>query len=180
MVSHGNSSNLPKHQMGHSISSNIHANTNYRIRNYAKIPRRKIRGDAKMPEQEEVDFVMLQVTKIMEAINKDDNVVMLNETDLLFKILSRDFKQATGINKIETEINKILKNKKEMRLLRLIQKVKNEPELSIEYYGKDLGEDERLYYEEEQENKFNKIQEDIRTSISKIVRHKLEAEMDYD
>jgi len=131
-------------------------------------------------EEKPLDFMYEQIMKIMISINQDDNLTMLNETDLLLKILPEEFKKENQMIELETEIQKVLNDKEDLRLLRIIQKVKAEADLSIEYYDMDRGDDHRLFYREKTEAKFFKLQEKIREALSKIIKQKLIEDIDYD
>lgn len=130
-------------------------------------------------EDKPLDFMYEQVVKIMNSINADDNTTMINETDLLLKTLPEKFKEDYELIKLEKEIQKIFNDKDEMRILRIIQKIKIDGESCIEYYDIDKGQDHRLFYREELEKKFFNLQEKIRKALSVILKHKLIEEIDY-
>lgn len=132
----------------------------------------------KLFEDDEVNFFYEIGNKIMESISTDDNIDMLNQTDLLMKSLTNEFKKRNNLNKIETEIRTILKDTDKMRILRILQRVKKESELAIEYYHKDVGNDERLFYNEETEKQMFELQEKIRTALSKVIKE-MQSEDDY-
>jgi hypothetical protein len=108
----------------------------------------------------------------MEAINKDDHVTMLNETDLILKVMGQEFLKAHKFGKIHIKIKELLNDEPSMRILKLMQRVKTEVDTSIEYYDKDRGQDERLFYQTPIEEQMIHIQEDIREILSTIIREK--------
>ena len=69
-------------------------------------------------EDKPMDFMYEQIMKIMNSINADDNTTMINETDLLLKILPDKFKEDYKLIKLEKEIQKIFNDKDEMRIIR--------------------------------------------------------------
>jgi hypothetical protein len=119
-----------------------------------------------------IDWIYEQTNKIMEAINKDDHVTMLNETDLILKVMGQEFLKAHKFGKIHAKIKEILNDEPSMRILKLMQRVKTEVDTSIEYYDKDRGQDERLFYQTPVEEQMIYIQEDIREVLSTIIREK--------
>jgi hypothetical protein len=119
-----------------------------------------------------IDWIYEQTNKIMEAINKDDHVMMLNETDLLLKVMGQEFMNAHKFGKIYAKIKEILNDEPSMRVLKLMQRVKTEVDTSIEYYDKDRGQDERLFYQTPIEEQMIHTQEDIRKVLSTIIREK--------
>ena len=134
-----------------------------------------------MPEEyEEHNFVYEQIVKIMESINNDDILSMLNEADLLLKLMPEEFKKEHKLTILEKKIKEIIVNEEMLRDIKLYKRLKTETETSTEYYGKDRGSDERLHYNKEMEERIMKIQEKIRVAISKIIRHKMYEELDTD
>lgn len=122
-----------------------------------------------MSEERNLDNLLIQqIGRIMEAINDDDNVVILNETSLLFEILpDHIIKEHEGLKK---EIITISEDGQKIRSLRLTKRIKEETETAIEYYGKDIGNDERLIYKRTLEKEMLTLQNKIRRFLAVIVK----------
>lgn len=116
---------------------------------------------------EEKGFMYNECMRIMDALNNDDTIAMLNETQIILRIIPDDIK----FDKLEKDISKILQDDKTMRILHLMKKIKAEVETAIEYYYIDRGRDERLFYQEDLEKKLNKLKEEIRIAISIILKN---------
>lgn len=122
-----------------------------------------------MVEQED-SFVFEIVRTIINGINKDEHITVLNNVSLLFNIIDPDLKDKE-IKSLEKEVDEILNNHNTMRVLRVINKVKEENSTSIEYYYKDRGRDARLFYNYELENKMMTLNKRIRIALSKIINN---------
>jgi hypothetical protein len=119
-----------------------------------------------------IDWIYEQSNKIMEAINSDDHIKMLNETDLILKVVGKEFLTLHKFNKLHQRIHLILNDEPDMRALKLMQRVKTEIDTSIEYYDKDVGQDERLFYQDKLETAMIELQEEIRGVLAVIIREK--------
>lgn len=117
----------------------------------------------------EENFILVMSVKIMESMNLGDDIAVLNQAKLLFSILPDDKKKELKIPPVEKRIEGLLEDEHTMRILRLMQKIKSETETSIEYYYKDRGQDERLYYNKELETDLISVNKEIRNAISKII-----------
>jgi hypothetical protein len=131
-----------------------------------------------MAEEDKTDIIYEAINKIMTAIDEDENITMLNQTDLLLKMLEKKFKKEHELETTENKIKNFLQNTKNMRILRMQQKIKRETETAIEYYDRDIGRDERLFYQEKLEEDITKLQEEIRRTLSIIIIHKIAGEID--
>jgi hypothetical protein len=119
-----------------------------------------------------IDWIYEQSNKIMEAINIDDHIKMLNETDLILKVVGKEFLTIHKFNKLQQQIHLILNNEPDMRTLKLMQRVKTEIDTSIEYYDEDVGQDSRLFYQTKLEGMMIGLQEEIRGVLAVIIREK--------
>jgi len=127
---------------------------------------------------DQTDFIYDQIRTIMNSINEDKYLNMLNETALLLQILDQNFKKQHKLTKIEKTINNILQDDTRIRILKLLQRIKNETDTAIEYYDKDIGQDERLYYQEEFEKDMIEIQAQIRKTLATIIKEKLSGQLE--
>lgn len=117
------------------------------------------------------------IRKILEGINKDEPLTTLNETSTLLKTLPDEFKKKHSLNKLERDIHHLLNNPQINRLIRLNTILKTDIETYIEYLDEDIGQDHRLYYQENLENDLITINEKIREFISIIITEKLNDEI---
>lgn len=123
-------------------------------------------------------LLVSQITTIMTAINNDEPITILNETSLLIKTLDEEFKKEhPKIKKLEKKIKQLITNPKNNRIIRLNNIIKKEIETYIEYLDRDIGQDERLYYQEQLEEELTTITEEIRELLSLIIKHKLTDEI---
>lgn len=126
-----------------------------------------------------IDFTLNTIEKIMHAINEDESYVAMNETDLLLKTLDSKYKKEKKLDELELSIANFLKNPKNSRLLRLLQKVKREIDTGIEYYDEDIGNDHRLFYQNDLEEDVNIVYEKIRAALASIIKDKLGNEINF-
>jgi hypothetical protein len=119
------------------------------------------------------DIIVNQITLIMGAIDEDESYTVLNETDFLIKILPKELQEEKKIVKLKRRLDNFLLNKQNSRLLRLLQKLKTEPDVAVEYFAQDYGTDERLLFQEELEADMLTTYAEIRDVLAWIVREKL-------
>lgn len=127
---------------------------------------------AEVPEA--YSLLIGQIEKIMNAIDLDEPMTALSETSLLIKTIPKEtFEKYPQIKKLEKKINGMLLNPRTHRLLRLNSVLKKEIETYIEYLDEDIGNDARLYYQEELEAELMLLMEEIRNFISIIIKERL-------
>lgn len=122
-------------------------------------------------EQAEIEYTLIKVNRIMEAMNNDDELSVLNETDLLLKVLPK--KNKPEIISLSDEIKKLLLNDEKMRIIKLLRKVKEESDSGTEYYDLERGNDPKLFYQKDYEETINSLNDRIRTLLSIIIRDKV-------
>lgn len=127
---------------------------------------------------EPTDFLFEEIRNIMEAINEDQHIKMLNETELLLNTLEEEFIKKHQLKKLQNQINKILTNEPNMRTLRLMQRIKTETDTSVEYYDTDRGQDERLFYQIELEEEMLTLQNQIRKALANIIKEQTSGTID--
>jgi hypothetical protein len=115
-------------------------------------------------------FIVDTCTRILDSITQDDNIAMLNQTSMLLQLYDKEFLKENKLLTLQGKIDNTLINEKNMRILRMMQTIKTETDTRIEYYDKDVGSDERLFYQEEMEEEMLTFQQEIRTAVSKIIR----------
>ena len=125
-------------------------------------------------------FLIEQVTKIMDSINEDQPMTTLNETDLLIHTLDKEFQETHSeeIDALKAIIQNFLEDPKNNRALRMNTRIKQETETCIEYYDKDRGQDTRLFYEKNLESDLNKANTQIRRLLAKVIKEKLNEDVD--
>lgn len=121
-------------------------------------------------------LLIKQIENITTALTQDDQISVLTETDILLKTLNSKFIKEHQLEKLQKRIDHFLLNQTNYRLLRLNQKVKLEIDTAIEYYDKDIGMDDRLFYQEELEQDLMELNRDIRNFIAIIIKKKLSEE----
>lgn len=119
---------------------------------------------------DETDFVLLQINRVSDALSKDDDLAMLNETSILLSFFSSEILKSSKLNLLEGDVDKFINDEETMRIIRLLSKIKAETETGIEYYYKDRGRDERLFYAKELEEQLVKLKRNIRKALGYIVR----------
>jgi len=122
-------------------------------------------------EEENINFIISQSEKVFDYLNKDAIINAMNETYLLLNSCEYKDKEIENLKK---ELKKLFNNIKVMRVLRINQNIKLDPETSTEYYDEDIGTDKRLHFDEELENKINYLENEIRKVVSLIVKKELE------
>ena len=121
-------------------------------------------------EGQETSFLLEQTSAILSGMNKDDHVCVLNHTDILLSMIPDSIIKELKLQKLKFEVQALLQDKDQMRVLHLLQKVKEELETSIEYYYKDRGRDDRLYYNVDVETKMIRINAEIRKAIGSLLK----------
>jgi hypothetical protein len=84
--------------------------------------------------------------------------------------LSEEYFEDKKILEIRKEIETMLDNENDMRILKLNAKIKSETETAIEYFDKDIGTDERLFYKPELESQILDTQKKVRLLLSLLVK----------
>lgn len=127
-----------------------------------------------------IDFFFETIRNIMESINEDQHISMLNQTELLLNTLEDKFIKEHKLTDLKNKINQILTSETNMRVLRLMQRIKKETDTSIEYYDADRGQDERLFYQQGLEEEMLGLQNEIRKALSTIIKEKTSGTLDID
>ena len=125
-----------------------------------------------------IDFIFDEIKEIMESINQDQHITMLNHTELLLNTLDEKFLEQHQLKELKNKINEILTSEKNMRVLRLMQRIKKETDTSIEYYDADRGQDERLFYQQTLEEEMLELQNEIRKALAIIITEKTSGTLD--
>jgi hypothetical protein len=115
-------------------------------------------------------FILDLCTKIIDSITIGDNIAMLNQTSIILQLYDKDFLKQNKLLELQKRIDATLTNEKNMRILRMMQTIKTETDTRIEYYDRDVGSDERLYYAQEMEEEMIDFEQEIRTAVSKIIQ----------
>jgi hypothetical protein len=118
-------------------------------------------------------LLLEQIRRITEAMNEDDPITAITETNILLQSLNPQFLKDNQLEWLLKQTHKLLTDPDLNRLLRLNKRLKEEVETAIEYYDKNIGSDQRLYYQHQIEKDLNKTYAHIRTMISIIIRKKL-------
>jgi hypothetical protein len=132
-----------------------------------------------MPDQEEnADIIISQIQIIMSAIDEDQCYTALNECDFFIKMLPVELQKEKNIAKLQKRLNNFLLNQSNVRILRLLQKLKTEVDTAIEYFDLDIGTDERLFFQTELEQDLLLTYAEIRNMFGWIIREKLGGDLD--
>jgi hypothetical protein len=115
-------------------------------------------------------FTLDLCTRIIDTINVGDNVAMLNQTSVLLQLYDKEFLKQNKLLELQQRIDGVLGNEPNMRILRMMQTIKIETDTRIEYMDKDIGSDERLFYQQEMEEEMIGFEQEIRTAVSKIIK----------
>jgi hypothetical protein len=115
-------------------------------------------------------FIIDTCTRILDSITNDDNIAMLNQTSMILQLYDKEFLKANKLLKLQEKIDNTLTNEKNMRILRMMQTIKTETDTRIEYYDQDIGQDERLFYQQDMEEEMIAFQQEIRVAVSKIIK----------
>lgn len=127
-----------------------------------------------MPEIPEAYSLLIdQIKTVMVSINADDPYTTMNETDLLLKTLNQEFKKKNDLDQLQTKIDNFLLVPANNRILRLNSRIKQELETAIEYYDTDIGNDTRLFYQENLEQDILEVIGEIRSFLALIINNKL-------
>jgi len=133
-----------------------------------------------MPDQEEnADIITNQITIIMGAIDEDQCYTAVNECDLLIKMLPLEIQAEKAVIKLHRRIKNFLLNQNNVRILRLLQKLKTEVDTAIEYFDEDIGTDARLNFQTELEADLLIAYDEMRTFFAWIIREKLGGEIEF-
>ncbi len=114
-----------------------------------------------------------QIRSITKSLNADDAISAISETDTLMKTLSKENIEKYKLKELQRLCNTFLLDNKNNRILRINQRIKEEQETAIEYYDKDIGEDHRLFYDEELEKELLKTYNEIRKLLATLIKEKL-------
>ena len=129
---------------------------------------------------EEIEIIIEAKNKILDSIDQDQPYTAINHMDFLLKILDTNFKKQNQLEKLEKKIKNFLLNPNNNRLLRLNQKVKTELETAIEFYDIDIGNDQRLFYNEPLEKDLLQIQNDMKEALATIINQKITGELELE
>ena len=116
------------------------------------------------------EFVIDTCTKIMDSITNDDNIAMLNNTNLVLNLFDKKYLKQNNLTDLQKRINNTLTNEANMRILRMMQTIKTETDTRIEYYDEDRGSDNRLFYQQEMEEEMLNYQQEIRQAMAIIIK----------
>lgn len=122
-------------------------------------------------EQAEIEYTLQKINYVMQAMNGDDQLSVLQETDLLLKVIPK--KNKPEIITLSNDINKILLDDDKMRIIKLLRKVKIDDDSGAEYYDSDRGNDPKLDYQQAFEKEMNLLNDKIRTVLSIIIKEKV-------
>jgi hypothetical protein len=129
---------------------------------------------------EEIEFIINCKDLIMQGIEQDRPYVYLNHADLLLKTLEKEYKKTYGLDKLERKIRNMLMNPTNNRILRLNQKVKEDPEASAELYDYlETPNDIKLNYNIKLEKDLMELQDLIKDFLAVLFKTKiLESQME--
>jgi hypothetical protein len=128
-----------------------------------------------MDEGYYTEFLFDEIKTLMEAITENDHVAMLNHTSLILQSIPDDTKKRLPqTKKLLEKINRTLHHEGNMRILRLMQRIKKEVDTAIEYFDEDIGSDHRLFYKEELEDEMIMYENEIRKIIADIIKDQTE------
>lgn len=117
------------------------------------------------------EFLFDEIKVLMDCISESDHVAMLNHASLILSSIPDETKKRLPqTTKILTKINKVLTYEPNMRILRLMQKVKKEVDTGIEYYSPEIGNDERLFYKQNLEKEMISFEHEIRKVMADIIK----------
>lgn len=122
-------------------------------------------------EQAEIEYTLQKINYVMQAMNNDDQLSVLQETDLLLKIIPK--KNKPEIITLSNDINNILLDDDKMRIIKLLRKVKIDDDSGAEYYDSDRGNDPKLDYQTSFEKEMNLLNDKIRNCLSVIIKEKI-------
>lgn len=120
--------------------------------------------------QDTTQFILDLCTKIIDSITVNDNIAMLNQTNVLLDLYDKDFLKQNKLLELQKRIEATLTNEKNMRILRMMQTIKTETDTRIEYFDSDIGSDSRLFYQQEMEEEMIGFEQEIRTAVSKVIK----------
>jgi hypothetical protein len=129
-------------------------------------------------ENNSIELITNQITIIMNAMDEDQCYSCLNETDFLLKMIPSELQKEKNVFKLHRRIKNFLLNQDNVRILRLMQKIKSEPETSVEYYDRDYGSDERLLFQNELEADLLITYDEIKTFLSWLIREQINGEIE--
>lgn len=121
-------------------------------------------------EQAEIEYFLAKINFILQAMDADDELSVLNETDLLLKSIPMNNKEVISLKK---ELHSILLGVDKMRIIKLLRKIKEDSESGVEYYDTDRGNDPKLHFDKEMERTMLRLNDDIRTALSIIIKEKI-------
>ena len=121
-------------------------------------------------------FIIDTCTKIIDSITNDDNIAMLNNTNLILNLFDKKYLKENQLTDLQKRINATLTNEANMRILRMMQTIKTETDTRIEYYDEDRGQDNRLFYQQEMEEEMLNYQQEIRQAMAIIIKELSEEE----
>jgi response regulator RpfG family c-di-GMP phosphodiesterase len=113
------------------------------------------------------------INKVNESIDNDQPYPALNQTDFLIMMLKPEEKAKYELKELQKGIDTFLLNPLNNRILRLNQWVKSDQETAIEYYSRDIGNDERLFFQEELEKDLINLMKLIKQKMAEITKDKL-------
>jgi len=128
-----------------------------------------------MDEGYYTEFLFDEIKTLMEAISESDYIAMLNHASLILQSIPDETKKRLPqTKKLLEKINRTLTHEPNMRILHLIQKLQKEPDTAIEFWDKDIGNDERLFYKEELVKDMIGFEHEIRKTIAEIIKDQTE------
>lgn len=121
-------------------------------------------------EQSDIEYFLQKINFILAAMDNDDQLTVLNETDLLLKSIPTKDKK---ILELKEKLRNILLGPEKMRIIKLLRKIKEDSESGVEYYDSDRGNDSKLHFDKEFEKEMIMLNDDIRTALSTIIKEKI-------
>lgn len=120
-------------------------------------------------EQAEIEYLLNKINYIIQHMNNDDQLSVLNETDLLLKILPQR-KNVIELGKI---ISETLLDDGKMRIIKLLRDIKRGEDSGVEYYDTDRGNDPKLDYQTGFEKEMHILNDNIRTILAEVIKEKI-------
>lgn len=107
---------------------------------------------------------------IQNIIFSDNILIKLNAINVVINSLNDKIRTKTNANEIKKMIMNLYKDQKFMRKLKYYSQIKNNIELSVEYYGFDYLSSSDYQYDEEFEQRLTEIELKLSQFMGKVLK----------
>ena len=123
-----------------------------------------------MSDDQTKPFILDLIMALKDKMGEDNPFASLIDADILLKTIEPKWIKEHGFQTLQEDIDNFLMNETHNRLLRMNTAIKKDPELYVELLGRDIGKDDRLFYQTEFEKDLILLMARIRLFLATIIK----------